>query len=465
MNTNRGKGKLIDKRFFVNVLLISGMVIAFFLFCGFAGISMMLSDNSFASGVLISGVNVSGMSHKEAETAVTAKMQQQLSLRKITLNYMGSTQDLDADSLGLSYDVSSSLDQAYQYNKMNADTVEQRFNKTAYLAHGVDFQPQLTINQDRLQKTLEQYAAQYGQDPVNAKAVFDVDTETFSYSPEQSGVKINTDKLMSDVLAALNNSETAVIDVSSETVAPAITIDELKQNTKLISTFETVASYNPSRNTNISLISATINGFEIKPGETLSINQLVGQRTEAKGYQAASAISDGILVDEIGGGICQLAGTLYNAALLADLDIVERVRHTWPSAYLPIGQDSTLTWDNKDLKIKNPTNYSMFISAKFHNQKVTVKIYGQPLEDGVTIKVQNHIIKEIKPGKTEVRYTNELPVGKTQTVRKARTGYRVEVFRIFYRNGIEINRERVSLDNYPALNKIVLKGRSTSQDK
>jgi len=462
---NRGKGKLIDRKFFINVLLIGGMVAAFFLFCGFAGISNLLSEKRIASGVLVDGINVSGMTKEEARAVVTDKLQQKLSGRRITLCYMDEQLELSAADLGLSYDITGVINKAYQYNKMETDTTEQRFNKTAYLSRGVNFQPELVLDEALLRKKLEQYAKERAVNPVNAVAVFDAETETFSYMPDQDGVRINIDKLMHDVKTALISGENAAVQVTGEPAPADITVSDLKKNTVLVSTFETTAAYNPNRNVNISLITAAVNGIEIKPGETLSINGLVGQRTTEKGYLPASAISDGILVDEVGGGICQLAGTLYNAALLADLEIVERHRHTWPSDYLPIGQDSTLTWDNKDLKIKNPKNYSFFISARFQDQKVTVKIYGQPLPEGVTIKVQNNIIKEYPPGKTEVRYTSNLPAGKTQTVRKAHNGYKVEVYRIYYKNGIETGREKISTDNYPALNKIVLKGRSTSQDK
>lgn len=462
---NRGKGKLIDRKFFINVLLIGGMVVAFFLFCGFAGINNLLSEKRFASGVLVDGINVSGMTKKEAEAVVTAHLQDKLSQKRITLSYMDEQLELSAADLGLSYDVAGVINEAYQYNKMETDSTEQRFNKTAYLSRGVNFQPELVLDEARLRKSLEQYAAQRVISPVNAVAAFDAETETFSYTPELDGVRINIDKLMQDVKAALTSGENAVVQVTGETAPADITVSDLKKNTVLVSTFETTAAYNPNRNVNISLITAAVNGTEIKPGETLSINGLVGQRTTEKGYLPASAISDGILVDEVGGGICQLAGTLYNAALLADLEIVERYRHTWPSDYLPIGQDSTLAWDTKDLKIRNPKEYSIFISARFQDQKVTVKIYGQPLPEGVTIKVQNNIVKEYPPGKTEVRYTSNLPAGKTQTVRKPHKGYKVEVYRIYYKNGVETDREKVSTDNYPALNKIVLKGRSSSQDK
>ena len=438
---------------------------ALLFFCGFVGVSRILEEESFAPGVLIDGMNVSGMSLEEAQEAVSNNILHQLSDIYVTLNYNGEPTVLDANALGVSINAKDALDRAYHYNKNEAETIEQRFNKTSELSAGVDFTTEMTVDQSKLFGSLERYAAQYYQSPTDATAVFDADTTAFLYTLEQPGKQINVDRLYSVVMDNLSVQSSPVIQVEDELVPSNITRSLLEQNTKLISTFETVAENNPNRNTNIFLISDAVNGLEIKPGETLSINELVGKRTEKKGFKSASAISDGLLVDEVGGGICQLAGTLYNAALLADLDIVERVRHTWPSSYLPIGQDATLNWDNKDLKIRNPFAYSVFISARFVDQKLTVKLYGQPLEDGVTIEVSNHIIEEVKPGATEIRYTRALPVGSTQTVRQARTGYRVEVFRIYYLNGVETHRELVSKDYYPALNKIVLKGRNNSEDK
>ncbi len=195
---NRGKGKLIDRKFFINVLLIGGMVAAFFLFCGFAGISNLLSEKRIASGVLVDGINVSGMTKEEARAVVTDKLQQKLSGRRITLCYMDEQLELSAADLGLSYDITGVINKAYQYNKMETDTTEQRFNKTAYLSRGVNFQPELVLDEALLRKKLEQYAKERAVNPVNAVAVFDAETETFSYMPDQDGVRINIDKLMHD---------------------------------------------------------------------------------------------------------------------------------------------------------------------------------------------------------------------------------------------------------------------------
>jgi hypothetical protein len=162
---NRGKGKLIDRKFIINVLLIGGMVVAFFLFCGFAGISNLLSEKRFASGVLVDDINVSGMTKAEAEAAVTVHLQQKLSQQCITLCYMDEQLELSAADLGLSYDIAGVINEAYQYNKMETDTPEQRFNKTAYLSRGVNFQPELVLDEARLRKSLEQYAAQRVKNP------------------------------------------------------------------------------------------------------------------------------------------------------------------------------------------------------------------------------------------------------------------------------------------------------------
>lgn len=464
MKTSRGS-KLIDKKFLGNVLLVSGVVLSFLLFCGFVGVTELLNKEAFAQGVFIDDVNVSGLSLPEGKELLQSKTEQKLSDIQVALNYNGDIQLLDADDMGISYNIEDSLNQAYEYNKNQNDSVEQRFDKTSYLSGGINFYSEMSIDKVRLHSAIEHYASLFNQSPVDAAASFDKTTSEFTYSPEQPGISIDTDQIYNDILSAINDKSIPQIQVVSEVVPPAITIEELRRNTTLIASFETAADNNVNRNTNIALISSAVDGMEIKPGETLSLNGITGERTEEKGYLPASAISDGILVDQVGGGICQLAGTLYNAALLANLEIIERVRHTWPSVYLPVGLDSTLNWDNKDLKIRNTADYSIFISAKFKDQKLTVRLYGPPLPDGMSIAVKNEIIKEIQPGPTEFRYSNELPVGSAQTVRKARTGYKVKVYRIYYQNGIEVERELISDDYYPALNKIVLKGRHNSQDK
>ena len=456
--------KYIDKAFIRNTLLIAGTVFALFFFSGFVTVYQIAQDKNFATGVSIDGINVSGMTYDEAEQVVLANAEKLLEDVHISLVYLGNTTGLNSDDMGVNLNINEVLSEAYSYNKDEIDSYEQRYNKTVKLSNGLNFNTDIIIDKAKLRETIEQYTELYNRQPIDAIASYNKNTCLFSYTEEQYGAKISTDYLIDRITAMLNEKDYSTVQVSSDVISPSIVLSELKENTVLIAEYETTAYFNEKRNTNVQLICNVVDGIEIRPGEIISVNELAGERTAEKGYEAAPAIIHGVTVDDIGGGICQLAGTLYNAILLTDLKIVERVRHTWPSSYLPIGQDATLNWNDKDLKIKNTSDYSIYIRAKFEDQKVNVKIYGQPLKDGITIKIQNEIVEEITPSDTEIRYTSNLPIGVRQTVRKARVGYKVKVYRIFLKDGVEIDRELISTDLYPALNKIVLIGRNT-QDK
>ena len=118
------------------------------------------------------------------------------------------------------------------------------------------------------------------------------------------------------------------------------------------------------------------------PHETFSFNQATGERTAAKGYKEAAAISGGTTRDEIGGGVCQTSSTLFNAVARANLEIIERNPHAWPSNYVEKGFDATVNWPGLDFKFKNNTDWPVFIVAGYSNQKVTVNIYGMHLGAG-----------------------------------------------------------------------------------
>ena len=456
--------KYIESVFIKNLLLITGTVFALLFFSGFVTIYQIVQDEKFSSGVHIDTIDVSGMSYDEAAQAVAANLEKLLSNIHISLVYTGDTVVLDACDMGVSFNQKEVLNEAYYYNKNENDSYAERYNKTVTLSNGINFETKMIIDEKKLGETVEQYAALYYGDPNDATVLFNKDTCQFTYTKEQYGTKIDTDDLVIKITDMLNKGDYSVLQVNSQLISPVITLSTLKENTAPITSYETTAYYNKNRNTNIQLICDAIDGIEIKPAEILSLNELTGERTEEKGYKAAPAIIHGVLIDDIGGGVCQLAGTLYNAAILANLEVVERVSHTWPSSYLPIGQDATINWNNKDLKIKNTTDYSIYISAKFEDQKVMVKIYGQPLEDDVTIEIENDTIQEIPPDGTEIRYTSELPPGIRKTVRDKKPGYIVKVYRVYLKNGIELGREVISWDTYPAMNKIVLVG-TDNQDK
>ncbi len=456
--------KYIDNVFVKNLLLITGTVFALLFFSGFITIYQTVQDDKFSAGVHIDGIDVSGMTYDEAEHVVLSNLEKLLSNMRISLVYAGETVELSAYDMGIAFKQEEALNEAYYYNKNINDSHGQRFDKTITLSGGMDFKTEFAIDENKLSAAITKYAERYYKDAQDATASFDKNTCKFSYTQEQPGTKIDTKELLIKIKEMLNNKDFSSLQVDSVLIPPFVTQNELKENTVFISGCETQAVYNENRNINIHLICKAVDGIEIKPGETLSLNELTGERTEKKGYRTAPAIIHGVLIDDVGGGVCQLTGTLYNAALLSNLEIVERVNHTWSSSYLPAGLDATINWNDKDLKIKNPFDYSVYISAKFKDQKVIVKIFGQPLKDGITIKIKNDIIKELPPSGTQMRYTSELPVGTRRIFRNRKAGFIVKVYRIYLKNGTETSRQLISCDTYPAMNRIVLVG-TNNKDK
>ena len=195
----------------------------------------------------------------------------------------------------------------------------------------------------------------------------------------------------------------ASIRVTPEKVLAEVSKTELMNRFGLISTYTTKTTSNKNRNTNIDLSARAINGTTVLPGEIFSFNAATGERTAEKGYKEAAAISGGVSKDEVGGGVCQTSSTLFNAVARADLEIVERSPHAWPSSYVEKGFDATVNWPGLDFKFKNNTDWPVFIIASYASQKVTVSVYGMSLGVDMSIDLESEVTRNL-PQPSGVNY-------------------------------------------------------------
>lgn len=429
-------------------------------FCCIHGVSEKVTTNpAFAQGIQIDEKDVSLLNYEQTKTEFLKKEQTTLDNIVLPLSYNGSEKTYTAQELGVSTNTLEVLEQAYQYEKSAASMHDSFARLSQARSEGIVFSTGLQIDETTLRSLLESIAGQSDYDPVDASVSFDAASRSFSYSPDQPGKKLAIDAAVNAIKTRIQTGDFSPLTLEYEDIIADTTLQGLYKNTVLIGQCSTKVSNNANRNTNIQLMCNAVNGLVLQPGEILSINGLVGQRTIEKGFLPAPAIMDGKrLEDDIGGGICQLSGTLYNAALRADMTIVERVKHSFPSDYLPIGLDSTLNWDNKDLKIQNSSEYPIYIAAWLKDNTVTVELYGQPLEEGVTIEIVNDILETIQPEEPEIRYTDELKSNKTEVLIKERTGYKVKVYRNYYKNGELTQSELISSDTYKAIRGVTLKG-------
>lgn len=272
---------------------------------------------------------------------------------------------------------------------------------------------------------------------------FDAASNKFTFAGEENGFAIDEKKLASDIVQALKDKKfDAVITAQGSEVTPEISEAAAKEKTKLMSSLTTNTTANQKRNTNVRLAAEALNGTIVLPGEEFSFNKAVGQRTEAKGYQAAAAYNNGEVVQEIGGGVCQISTTLYGAVYRAGLEISYRRSHTFEPTYITPGQDATVSWDQPDFKFINNSQSAIGIKASYSNQKATVSIYGIPiLEEGVTWDLVSEKTETIDKPAPTYEEDQTLQPGVEVEKSSGTNGSRWVVYKVVYKNGKEVSRE------------------------
>ena len=294
---------------------------------------------------------------------------------------------------------------------------------------------------DAVQVEVKALAAKWDVEPKNGSiASYDKSTEKFTFAGAQTGKKIDQEKLASDITAAMKAGEyDKTITATANEVQPEITEAQARDNFKKIGTYTTTTTTNKDRNENIRLACAAINGTILQPGGEFSFNKMTGNRTTEKGYKPAGAYSNGVVVQEPGGGVCQVSSTLYNAVVFAGLKTTERHAHTYEPSYVTPGEDAMVSYDGyagPDLRFVNNGKTAIGIKASISGQTLTVSIYGNPiLEDGVTVSMHSEKIKELDaPAPTYVEDPTLQP-GTEVVAKAATTGSRWQTNLITKKNG------------------------------
>ncbi len=248
---------------------------------------------------------------------------------------------------------------------------------------------------------------------------------------------------------------------------PDITTDEIGSEgfPDLLGTYKTYYnSSNKDRTTNLRLASNKIDGTVLMPGETFSYNKVVGERTIAAGYKEAPIYAGGKVVDGIGGGICQVSSTLYNAVIFANLDIVSRTNHRFVPSYVTAGRDATVVYGSIDFKFKNTRKYPIKIESSVSGGVAKVSIYGMKEEKEYDVKIETKITGSI-PTKTVYEEDSTLAAGKEKVVQKGHKGTYSEAYKVVYYNGKVVSRTLLSKDKYSAMETIIKKGTKNKKEE
>lgn len=277
--------------------------------------------------------------------------------------------------------------------------------------------------------------------------------------PSQYGVALALDASLQNLLDALNHlpADRTVFALATRSQPPRITEDALAAINGVIASYTTrFPGYQVQRNHNIRLAAQALDGRVLLPGERLSYNQVVGKRTLQQGFRLAPVIIRGEKTLGVGGGICQVSSTLFNAALLSDLKIVRRANHTIPVDYVPLGRDATVTETGIDLVIENPYDHPIAIATELRRSSLTIRVLGQVNpQRRVVLKTERQALPA--PPVQRVPDPN-LPEGRERVLKKGSAGFRVVLWREVYAGGQLIKRERVATSVYRAMPRVVAVG-------
>ena len=318
----------------------------------------------------------------------------------------------------------------------------------AYAAHTFeaeftyDFEAPEPVDLDALYK-------EYCTEPKDAS----YDEKTFEITPEVVGYGFDKEDVQKQLDEAKEGDE-IVIELGE--LAPEITEEKLRASlfADVLASYDSPHTWINDRTHNLELACEAIDGTVLMPGQTFSFNETVGERTKEKGYREAIVYVSGESVPQRGGGVCQVASTIYYCALMADLDIVTRAPHMYFVTYVPAGMDATVYWGSQDFKFRNSTEYPLRIDASVSDGYVHIKLVGTETKD-YTVKMTYDIVstmdwKTVEKEITDGSYANG------EVITTPYTGYKVITYMHKYdKNGKEISVEQVAVSTYNKRDKVV----------
>ena len=399
-------------------------------------------------GVFVENIDTTGMSLAEIEEAVAAKFQEYANDSIILYTDTGE-HAVPASELGLTCTNTDIAREAYSIGR--SGNVYKRF----LAEHTLQKEPiildlEMQVQEEAVHIAVEEAKKKLDRAPVPTGLTRDEDRK-FAIKEKVDGVTVNAQATEAALVTYMNNVwHGGQGGLGTEyTVDPAEDRTEsLKEVGDLLGTYETQYDVNvEGRKINIELATSHIDGQILFPGEEFSFDDVVGPQNAETGFALGGAFENGSIVEEYGGGVCQVSSTLYMAALYSELEITERYPHTMTVTYVSPGMDAAISDSGFNFRFKNPLNYPIYIEGIASDGKLTMSIYGKETrEAGRTLAFESREIS--RQERTNVFYTKaDLAYGMIN-VEDGRDGQQVELWKQIYKDGTMQSEEKVNTSNY-----------------
>lgn len=422
------------------------------------------NDDVMCQGITIDGIDIGGMTKEEAEKAVDEHINK-LGERIVVVNINNDTVETTFNELGFYCTSSGYIDEAYNIGK-TGNFFERLFQLETISDEDLIFNLEYTVDNDAIRDFVSEKCTIFDVRARNSKLRFK--NGKFSATKDRQGLKLSVDETADKIIEGINNSINAYTLETQEsetqvleplTIEAVVNVKEPRYTREMVSKCkDLIGSYSTSfatstaaRASNVQTAAKYINGTILYPNKTFSTIKVIKDRTEANGYKSAAEYSSGKVVDGIGGGVCQVSTTLYNAVLNAELEVVERSPHSMVVGYVEVSRDAAIAGDYKDFKFKNNTDAPVYIAASAEGGVLSFKIYGAETRDkNRTIEFEPEILETIQPGADVITEDKSLPSSYRAVTQSAHVGYRAKLWKIVYVDGVETERIQVNSSTYSA---------------
>lgn len=510
IKTNKNKVILISLICLIAVIIILACTTGFAL--------LNINNTKIISNIKINNIKVEGLTKEEAVNVITDKINENLE-KEITFKTGDFEYTVKLSQIETTYNIENAVENAYQVGRKE-NIFTNNFEIVKSMISGTNIEVENSYNEDLLNKIIDDISVKIPNavkessyyieedkmiitkgaagNSINKEEVKNTIISKIKENDNQEQVlpiinvepsPIDIDKIYSEVHTEPKDAyytkdpfqiyphvngvdfdleaarevlkeDKEEYEIQLKITKPAITTEKIGTEAfpDLLSAFSTkYDATNTNRTTNLKLAAGKINGTVLMPGEIFSYNKVVGERTIAKGYKDAGGFSGGKVVQMLGGGICQIASTLYDTVLYANLDIVERRNHVFSAGYVGAGKDATVVYGSIDFKFKNSRKYPIMIKTYVSNGIAKMEIYGIKEEVEYEVEIASTILNYI-PYNVVYETDNSLAPGQQKVAQNGMQGMKSITYKILKLNGTEISREVLSTDTYEAMNKIIKKG-------
>lgn len=499
------------------------LVVAIFASTGFALFN--INNTKIISNISIEGIEVGGLTKKEAEQKILEKIE-----KNVEQNIIVKTNDFEyqfqLSQIEAKYDTNKAIEDAYSIGRdgnifKNNFEIFKRKIKNKNVEVGIDYNQELlnniineiavkipgavekpsyciedkkltitkgkagnTINKEKFkEEVIKRLELEKQNEPIELEIInvepeaIDIDkiysevhkeAKNAYYTRDPFQVYPHVDGVDFDLEAAREmlkeDKEEYVIDLKITT--PEITTNKIGSEAfpDLLSTFSTkYDASNTPRTTNLKLAMNKLNGVVVSPGETFSYNKTLGKRTAEAGYREAGGFAGGRVVQTLAGGICQISSTLYDAVVYANLEIVERHNHMFLAGYVGAGKDATVVYGAYDFKFKNTRKYPIMLKTSIGSGVARIDVFGIKEDVEYEVEISSKILS-YTPFKVVRENDSSLAPGKERVAQNGMNGCKSITYKILKLNGKEVSRTVLSSDTYDPMNKIIKVGPSKTTE-